>query len=147
MFLLDFSSVFILQLYSKKLAQNKFFCVTVFLSLGSNYKIHSSRDICSLAIVHVDHTEAWFLFFSIRIHLIMTSSSDLKKHHISILCFWNKGVRSAPAIHRETNIPLRTIYYNINKLKQTNSLKHRCGNGWRRVLSGIEKKLSSIYST
>jgi hypothetical protein len=75
----------------------------------------------------------------------MTSSSDLKSHHISILYYWNKGVRSAPAIHRETNIPLRTIYYNINKLKQTNSLKHRGGNGRPRVLSGIEKKTNRQY--
>ena len=75
----------------------------------------------------------------------MTSSSDLKNHHISILYFWNKGVRSAPAIHRETNIPLRTIYYNINKWKQTNSLKHRGGNGRPRVLSEIEKKAISQY--
>ncbi len=59
----------------------------------------------------------------------MTSSSDLKNHHISILHYWNKGIRSAPVIHRKTNIPLRTIYYNINKLKQTNSLKHRGENG------------------
>ena len=75
----------------------------------------------------------------------MTSSSDLKKHHISILHFWNKGVRSARVIHRETNIPLRTIYYNINKLKQTNSLKHRGGNGRPRVLRGIEKKAIGQY--
>ncbi len=59
----------------------------------------------------------------------MTSSSVLKNHHISILHYWNKGIRSAPVIHRKTNIPLRTIYYNINKLKQTNSLKHRGENG------------------
>jgi transposase len=69
----------------------------------------------------------------------MTSSSNLKNHHISILYYWNKGIRAAPAIHRETKIPLRTIYYNINKLKQTNSLKHRGGNGRPRVLSEIEK--------
>jgi hypothetical protein len=75
----------------------------------------------------------------------MTSSSDLKNHHISILYYWNKGVRSAPVIHRETNIPLRTIYYNINKLKQTNSLKHRGGNDRPRVLSEIEKKAVGQY--
>src|SRR5579862_8275612 len=75
----------------------------------------------------------------------MTSSSELKNHHISILYYWNKGVRSAPVIHRETNIPLRTIYYNINKLKQTNSLKHRSGNGQPGVLSGIEKKAIGQY--
>jgi transposase len=75
----------------------------------------------------------------------MTSTSTLKNHHISILYYWNKGIRSAPLIHRETNIPLRTIYYNIDKLKQTSSLKHRGGNGRSRVLSGIEKKATAQY--
>ena len=75
----------------------------------------------------------------------MTSSNDLINHHISILYYWNKGIRSAPAIHRETNIPLRTIYYNINKLKQTNSLKYRGGNGRPCVLSEIEKKAIGQY--
>jgi len=75
----------------------------------------------------------------------MTLSSDLKNHHISILHYWNKGIRSAPAIRRETNIPLRTIYYNINKLKRTNSLKHRGGNGRPHVLSGIEKNATGQY--
>ena len=75
----------------------------------------------------------------------MTSSSDLKNHHISILYFRNNGIRSAPVIHRKTNIPLRTIYYNINKLKQTNSLKHRGGNGRPRVLNAIEKKAIGQY--
>jgi transposase len=70
----------------------------------------------------------------------MTSIDHLNKHHISILYYWNKGVRSAPVIHRETSIPLRTIYYNIDKLKQANSLKHRGGNGRPRVLNKIEKK-------
>jgi hypothetical protein len=59
---------------------------------------------------------------------------------IETLHYWNKGIRSAPAVHRQTSIPLRTIYYNINKLKQTNSLKHRGGNGRAYLLSGIEKK-------
>jgi hypothetical protein len=55
----------------------------------------------------------------------MTSASDLKYYHISILYYWNKRVRSARVIHRKTNTHLRTIYCDINKLKQTNSLKHR----------------------
>ena len=75
----------------------------------------------------------------------MTSSSDLKNHHISILYFCNKGVRSAPTIHRETNIPLRTIYYNVNELKQTNSLKHRGKNGRPSVLGETEKKAIGQY--
>ena len=75
----------------------------------------------------------------------MTSTSHLKKHHISILYYWNKGIRSVRLIHQETNIPLRTIYYNINKLKQTGSLKHRGGNGRRRVLDKKEKKAIGQY--
>jgi hypothetical protein len=46
----------------KNLQKIKIFCVTVFLSLESNYEIHFSRDICSLAILHVEHTEVWFVF-------------------------------------------------------------------------------------
>ena len=75
----------------------------------------------------------------------MTSSTDLKNYHISILHYWNKGVRSARAIHHKTKIPLRTIYYNINKLKQTNSLKHRGGNGRPSVLRQIEKNAIAQY--
>ena len=69
----------------------------------------------------------------------------MKNHHKSILYYWNKGVRTAPAIHRETNIPLRTIYYSSNKLKQVNSLEHRDGNGRPLGLSGIERKAIGQY--
>ncbi len=65
----------------------------------------------------------------------MISYSDLKKHHISILHYCNKGVRSARKIHHETYIPLRTIYCNSNKLNQLNSLKYRAENSQPRVLS------------
>ncbi len=110
------------------------------MSLDSNYEIHFSGDISSLAILQVDHTEVWFIFFSIRIYFIMISSSDLKEHHISILHYCNKGVRSARKIHHETNIPLRTIYCNRNKLNQLNSLKYWAGNSQPRVLSWIGEK-------
>ena len=52
---------------------------------------------------------------------------------------------SASLIHRETNIPLSTIYYNINKLKQTDSFKHRGKNGRPRVLSNKERKVIGQY--
>ncbi|CAF4329097.1 unnamed protein product, partial [Rotaria magnacalcarata] len=56
--------------------------------------------------------------------------------------------RSLSRIHCETNIPLRTMYYNIDKLKQTGSLQHRGGNGRPRILGGIAKKsYRSIHST
>jgi hypothetical protein len=97
------------------LAQNKIVYVVVFLPLGSNYEIHFFQDICSSAILHVDHTKVSFRFFSIHVHLILISSSDLINHHISTLHYFNKGVRSARDIYHETNISLRTIYCNINK--------------------------------
>ncbi len=70
----------------------------------------------------------------------MTSSCDLKNHHISNLYYWNKGIRSALFIHRENCISLRTIYYNINKSKQTNSLKHLGGNDRPRMHRETDKK-------
>ncbi|CAF1459438.1 unnamed protein product [Rotaria sordida] len=54
---------------------------------------------------------------------------------IDILKIDIEGIRSSSINYRETNIPLSTIYYNIDKLKQSNSLKHQGENGWRRVLS------------
>ena len=78
----------------------------------------------------------------------MTSTSHLKNHHIPILCYLNKCVRSARIVHRKRNISLRTIYYNVNKLKQTNSLKHPGENGRSSVLGKTDKKSYwSIYST
>ena len=51
----------------------------------------------------------------------------------------------ASFIHRETSVPLSTIYYNIDKLKQTGSLKLRGGNGRPRVLDGREKNAIGQY--
>ena len=72
-------------------------------------------------------------------------SSDFKNHCISILSYWNKSIRSALIIRRKINIPLKTLYYNINKLKQINSLKHRGGNSRLHILSGIEKNAIGQY--
>ena len=58
----------------------------------------------------------------------MTSTSGLK-HQISVLHCWNKGIRSASFIHPETNVPLSTIYDDIDRLKHTDSLKYRNRNG------------------
>src|SRR5579862_5410075 len=75
----------------------------------------------------------------------MQSTSNLKHHHISILSFWNRGIRSASLLHCETNIPLSTIYYNIDKLKQTGPLKHRGKNGRPCVPGGKEKRTIGQY--
>jgi hypothetical protein len=39
----------------------------------------------------------------------MVKTTDLKPHHISVLHYWNMGIRSARKIHRDTKIPLSTI--------------------------------------
>ncbi|CAF4026114.1 unnamed protein product, partial [Rotaria sp. Silwood1] len=75
----------------------------------------------------------------------MPSTSNLKNHHISVLYYWNKGIRFSSLIHRETNIPLSTIYYNIDNLKQAGSLKHRGENGRPRVLYEKERKAIDQY--
>jgi hypothetical protein len=99
-----------LQLYSKKLAQNSIFCLTIFLTRKSNYEfffpgIYAHQLYYTLTI----HNFFSFLFDTIR--SIMTPFTNLKDHHIAILFFWNRGIRSADAIHRKTNIPLRSIHY------------------------------------
>ncbi len=76
---------------------------------------------------------------------IMSSTSNLKNHHISVLSIWNRGIRSTSLIHRETSIPLSTIYHNIDKLKGEGSLKHRGKNGRTRALGKKEKKAISQY--
>ena len=75
----------------------------------------------------------------------MLSASRLKHHQISILHFSKKGVRSAARIHHKTNIPIKTIYYNIEKLKLTGSLKHRGGNSQPHVFDKKQKKAIGKY--
>ncbi|CAF4710322.1 unnamed protein product [Rotaria socialis] len=69
----------------------------------------------------------------------MSSTSNWKNHQISMLHFRNSGIRSVSRIHREINIPLRTIYYNIDKLKEAGE------NGRPRVVGGIPKKAIGQY--
>ncbi|GBB92215.1 hypothetical protein RclHR1_19870001 [Rhizophagus clarus] len=45
------------------------------------------------------------------------------KHH------WLNGIRTAEEIHKLTRIPLRTVQYNVKKLKETGSVEHKRGNG------------------
>ena len=54
-------------------------------------------------------------------------------------------IRSTHFIHRETKIPLSTVKYNIEKLKETNSLKHRGYNGCPRVISIVGSRAIDQY--
>ena len=49
----------------------------------------------------------------------------LTKTQISILHYWNTGIRSALIIHRKTKIPLSTNKYNLKKLRESLILKHK----------------------
>ena len=69
----------------------------------------------------------------------------LTKTQISILHYWNTGIRSALIIHRKTKIPLSTIKYNLKKLRETKSLKHRGGNGRPRQISSFDNLAISQY--
>ena len=70
---------------------------------------------------------------------------NLSNGQISILYYWSNGIRSARFIHRETKISLSTIKYNIKKLKETNSLKHRSGNGRPRVINSVGSRPIAQY--
>lgn len=64
----------------------------------------------------------------------MVKTNNLKTHHISVLHYWNMGIRSARKVHRDTKIPLSTISYQLKKLRTQGSLQHRAGNGRRRMI-------------
>jgi transposase len=50
-------------------------------------------------------------------------AQDKKSTPQVILHFWNQGIRSLLEIHKKTNIPIRTIKYNVKKIKD-NDPKH-----------------------
>lgn len=54
----------------------------------------------------------------------------------TILYFWNNGVYSAKELHALTNMPIPTIYYNIEKLKKTGEVWHKGGNGRPKKITG-----------
>src|SRR5271169_1149627 len=54
---------------------------------------------------------------------------SLKHYHISILHYWNNGVRSPRDIARKCNLPVSTVHYNLRKLATLGYLEHRGGNG------------------
>src|SRR5215468_10738282 len=67
---------------------------------------------------------------------IMGDLSNLmvsNQQQVSILHYWNNGVRSARAIARMCNIPLSTVQYNLKKLVSSGNLERR-GTGKKRIL-------------
>ena len=66
--------------------------------------------------------------------------TNLSNAQISILHYWNNGIRSAHFIYCETKIPLATFKHNIKKLRETKSLKYRGGNDRLCVLSSADSR-------
>ena len=52
-------------------------------------------------------------------------NTKLEAQRKTILHFWLNGTRSANEIHQKTNIPLRTVYRNLKKLRETGNLDHK----------------------
>lgn len=53
----------------------------------------------------------------------------LEARRKSIHHYWLSGIQDAKEIHQKTRIPLRTVEYNLNKLRKTGSTEHMRGNG------------------
>jgi transposase len=57
------------------------------------------------------------------------TSSKKETQQKAILHFWEQGIRNAAEIHSKTKIPLRTIYNNLKKLKESGDVKRKSGSG------------------
>jgi transposase len=68
------------------------------------------------------------------------NSSFLKTRRSAILHFWNNGHRSPSAIARLTKIPLRTVKYNITKIKQQGTIEDRPRSGRPRKITAADNK-------
>ena len=57
--------------------------------------------------------------------------NHLPTHRLVILHYYNLGHRCAAEIARQTKIPVRTIRYNLIKIRKECSVEHRHGNSRR----------------
>ncbi|CAF4983797.1 unnamed protein product, partial [Rotaria sp. Silwood1] len=61
--------------------------------------------------------------------------NHLSTHRSVILHYYNLGHRCAAGIARQTKIPVRTIRYNLAKIRKEGSVEHRRGNGRPRKIT------------
>ena len=59
------------------------------------------------------------------------TNKELEAQRQTILHYWLNGIRTAKEIYTKTKIPIRTIQYNIKKLKEKGTVKHIGGNSRR----------------
>jgi transposase len=60
---------------------------------------------------------------------LKANNNGLSIHRSVILHYYNLGHRCAAEIARQTKIPVRTIRYNLAKIKDDGGVEHRRGNG------------------
>ena len=65
-------------------------------------------------------------------------SNSLKTRRLAILHFWNNGHRSPTTISRITKTPLRTVKYNIMKIKQQGTIEYRPRKGQPRTITASD---------
>lgn len=73
------------------------------------------------------------------------STYDKENQRQTVLHFWKQGTREAKEIHSLTNIPLRTIYYNLQKIDKYGDVKHRGGNGRHKKLTADASRTVGQY--
>ena len=61
--------------------------------------------------------------------------NHLSTHRSAILHYYNLSHRCAAEIARQTKIPVRTIWYNLTKIRKECSVEHRRGNGRPRKIT------------
>ena len=52
----------------------------------------------------------------------------------------NLGHRCAAEIAQQTKIPVRTVRYNLAKIKKEGEMEHRCGNGRPRKITAEDSR-------
>lgn len=58
---------------------------------------------------------------------------------------WNSGIKKAAEIHRRTNIPRSTIYFNLKKLRNTGSTVHKKRSGRPKKITSENAKALGQY--
>ena len=80
-------------------------------------------------------TDALFIYFSELLRRKMNTSKQERQRQ-TVLQLWNEGICHGAEIHRITKIPLSTVYDNIKKLNNTNTVSQKKGNGHPRKITG-----------
>ena len=68
------------------------------------------------------------------------NNNRLSTRRSVILHYYNLGHRCAAEIARQTKIPVRTVRYNLAKIKKEGGVEHRCGNGRPRKITAEDSR-------